>query len=320
MNPSLQTTDAVTSSPASAARLAAPFAPAVDESAGRDHRELHPLVWFLPVLALLCIVTLYPTGFVVWMSFQRTRYFELEGFVGLANYVEVLSGSKFWDIATISLLYLFGSLILSTAFGIAAALVFNTVGRAGTILRVLTLFPWTLSMAVVGSIWLWMLNPSFGPVTYFMQQAGFSPGLMLGNPDIALSLIILVTSWWSFPYVMVMTSAAIQSIPKELYESTEIDGGGSIAKFRYVTWPHIIPTLGSAGLNLAIIYLTLVTLIIVLTGGGPLGATTTLSLEAFRGTIQTVDIGPTAVLSIVVLLINIGLGVAYSRLTGRVTG
>jgi len=67
-------------------------------------------------------------------------------------------------------------------------------------------------------------------------------------------------------------------------------------------------------------YLTLMTLIIVMTGGGPLGSTSTLSFEAFRGTVQAVNIGPTAVISIVVLLINIGLGVLFTRLTGRVSG
>jgi multiple sugar transport system permease protein len=254
------------------------------------------------------------------MSFQRTSYFELQGFVGLANYVEVLTSPNFWDITRVSITFLAGSLGLSLVFGVLAAIIFDNIGRLGAALRVLTLFPWTLSMAVVGSIWLWMLNPSFGPVTYFLNEAGLSPGLMLGDPDLALWLTILVASWWSFPYVMVLVSAAIQSIPRELYEAIDVDGGGVLHKFRYVTLPHIVPTLGSAGLNLAIIYLTLVTLMIVLTGGGPLGATTTLSLEIFRGTIQTVDIGPTAVMSIVVLLINIMLGIIYARLTGRVSG
>jgi multiple sugar transport system permease protein len=287
---------------------------------GKRRREVPPILWFAPVLVLLLVVTLYPTVFVVWMSFQKTKYFTMEGFVGLGNYVDVLSGSHFWDLTTTSLLYLTGSLILSIVFGIFAALIFNGVGRFGTALRVLALFPWTLSMAVVGSIWLFMLNPSFGPVPYFIQSLGFSPGLMLGDPGLALPLMILVTSWWSFPYVMVMVAASIQSIPGELYEAISIDGAAAVARFRFITWPHILPTIGSAGLNLAIVYLTLVTLIIVLTGGGPLGATTTLSLEAFRGTIETVDIGPTAVLSIVVLAINLLLGTAYLRLTGRVSG
>ena len=190
----------------------------------------------------------------------------------------------------------------------------------GSALRVLTLLPWTLSLAVVASIWLWLLNPSFGPVAYLAGKAGLTVGLMLGDPSLALPLLILVTSWWSFPYVMVMVSAAIQSVPAELYEALAIDGGGVVHKFRYVTWPHIIPTLGSTGLNLAIIYLTMVTLIIVLTGGGPLDATKTLSFEVFRGIMQSVDIGPASVLSIVVLALNVVLGVFYTRLTGRATG
>jgi multiple sugar transport system permease protein len=143
---------------------------------------------------------------------------------------------------------------------------------------------------------------------------------MLGDPDLALWFTILVTAWWSFPYVMVMATAAMQSIPSELYEAVEIDGGGSVIKFRYVTLPQILPALGSTALTLSIMYLTLITLLIVMTGGGPLGATTTLSLEAFRGTIQAVNIGPTAVISIVVLLINVLVGLVYTRLTGRVTG
>ncbi len=264
-------------------------------------------------------MTLYPTLFVVWMSFQKTRYYDLAGFIGLANYVDTLSSRAFWETTYTSLVYMAGSLVLSLGLGVLAALVLNNLTRGGAVLRVLTLVPWTLSMAVVGTIWLWLFNPSYGPISYSMRQLGLSPGLMLGDPELALWLTILVTSWWSFPYAMVIVTAAIQSIPKELYEAVGIDGGSWRAKFRYVTWPHLIPTLGSTALTLGILYLTLITLLIVLTGGGPLGATTTLSFEVFRGTVQAVNIGPTAVYSIAILLANVGLGVLYMRLTGRVT-
>jgi multiple sugar transport system permease protein len=254
------------------------------------------------------------------LSFQKTRYYELTGFVGLANFYEVFGSSAFWNTVFVSLTYVVGSLAGAVVLGMAAALVLNNAGATGSVLRVFILFPWTLSMSVVGSIWLWLLNPSFGPIPYLMQAVGIEPGLMLGDPGLALPLIIIVTAWWSFPYVMVMATAAMQSIPKELYEAVEIDGGGALVKFRYVTLTHILPTLGSTALTLSIMYLTLMTLIIVMTGGGPLGSTTTLSFEAFRGTVQAVNIGPTAVVSIVVLLINVALGVVYTRLTGRVTG
>lgn len=279
-----------------------------------------PYLWFAPAIVVLFLVTLYPTFFVGWLSFQKTRYYELTGFVGLANFYEVFGSSAFWNTVFVSLTYVVGSLAGAVVLGMAAALVLNNAGATGSVLRVFILFPWTLSMSVVGSIWLWLLNPSFGPIPYLMQAVGIEPGLMLGDPGLALPLIIIVTAWWSFPYVMVMATAAMQSIPKELYEAVEIDGGGALVKFRYVTLTHILPTLGSTALTLSIMYLTLMTLIIVMTGGGPLGSTTTLSFEAFRGTVQAVNIGPTAVISIVVLLINVALGVVYTRLTGRVTG
>lgn len=288
--------------------------------AARQKDFFRYFLWFAPALLILFLVTLYPSVFVFWLSFQKTRYYDLVGFIGLANYAEVFSSKAFWDTTFVSLTYVAGSLAGAMILGMAAALVLNSAGVTGSFLRVLILFPWTLSMSVVGSIWLWLLNPSFGPIPYLIQSVGLNPGLMLGDPDLALTLTILVTSWWSFPYVMVMATAAMQSIPSELYEAVEIDGGGSVVKFRYVTLPQILPSLGSTALTLSIMYLTLITLIIVMTGGGPLGATTTLSLEAFRGTIQAVNIGPTAVVSIVVLVINVAIGVVYTRLTGRVTG
>lgn len=301
------------------ATIAAAVTPPRPRSARRRLRELRPMLWFAPVLLLLLTVTLYPTLFVLWMSFQKTKFYELMGFVGIDNFVDALSSRTFWEITYTSLVYMVASLVLSLGLGVLAALVLNNLRRGSGVLRVLTLVPWTLSMAVVGTIWLWLFNPSYGPISYSMRQLGMSPGLMLGDPELALWLTVLVTSWWSFPYAMVIVTAAIQSIPKELYEAVAIDGGSWRAKLRYVTWPHLIPTLGSTALTLGILYLTLITLIIVLTGGGPLGATTTLSFEVFRGTVQAVNIGPTAVYSIAILLANVGLGVLYMRLTGRVT-
>src|SRR5256714_9914934 len=273
------------------ATIAEPATRARPTRARRRLKELRPMLWFIPVLLLLLIVTLYPTLFVIWMSFQKTRFYELTGFVGLENFVDTFSSPAFWETTYSSLVYMVGSIVLSLGLGVLAALVLNNMRRGGAVLRVLTLVPWTLSMAVVGTIWLWLFNPSYGPISYSIRAVGVSPGLMLGDPELALWLTILVTSWWSFPYAMVIVTAAIQSIPRELYEAVAIDGGSWRAKLRYVTWPHLIPTLGSTALTLGILYLTLITLIIVLTGGGPLGAPTTLSFEAFRGTGHAGNLG-----------------------------
>ena len=279
-----------------------------------------PFLWFAPVILLLLTVTLYPTALVVWISFQKTRYYALESFVGLANYADTLLSPQFVQLSVNSLLYVLCSLAVVLPLGLATALLLQSLGRLGTVLRVALLVPWTLSMAVVGAFWLWILNPSYGLLSYALDSVGIEPGLMLGDPGMALWLLVLVTAWWSFSYATVMMAAAVQSVPRELHEAVSIDGGGAAARLVHVTWPHLAPTMGSTALALSITYLTLITLIIVLTGGGPIGATSTWSFEVFRNTVQSVDISPAAVLSVVVLMVNLVLGYCYIRWTGRVSG
>src|SRR5437879_11144767 len=114
-----------------------------------------PYLWFAPAILVLFLVTLYPSVFVAWLSFQKTRYYELTGFVGLANYAEVFGSSAFWDTVFVSLTYVVGSLAGAVILGMAAALVLNNAGPTGSVLGVFVLCPWTLSLSVVGSIWLW---------------------------------------------------------------------------------------------------------------------------------------------------------------------
>ncbi|MFL5022487.1 MAG: hypothetical protein ACJ8DW_09575, partial [Microvirga sp.] len=98
------------------------------ESGGKSGFEVGPFLWFAPALLILVLVTLYPSVFVMYLSFQKTRYYELTGFVGLANFVEVLSSSAFRSTTIISLLYVVGSLAGATILGAAAALVLNNAG------------------------------------------------------------------------------------------------------------------------------------------------------------------------------------------------
>src|SRR5580765_6695200 len=102
--------------------------------ARRRLRELRPMLWFIPVLLLLLTVTLYPTLFVVWMSFHKTKFYELTGFVGLANYVDALSSPAFWETTYKTLVYIAGSLLLSFGLGVLAALVLNELRRGGAVM------------------------------------------------------------------------------------------------------------------------------------------------------------------------------------------
>ena len=272
---------------------------------------LGKLAWFGPVLALLVLVILYPACYLAWISVNETRYFTAVRFVGLQNYLDVFSSADFLDVSRTSLTFLFGTLSLALSGGLVSAVALQALPRRpAALVRTILLLPWTLSMTVVGCLWLWLLNPSYGLVRHLLSLVQLPAGLMLGEPDLALWLVILTAGWWSFPYAMVLITAALQSVPQELYEAIEVDGGGWRHKFRHVTWPHILPTMANAGVALSIAYLTLVSLLVVMTGGGPLGATTTWSFAIYRQTMTAVDISSAAVLSAVILAVNIGLGLA----------
>ena len=275
-----------------------------------------PLLWFAPLIVLLSTVLLYPVGYLAWVSLSETNYYVVTKYVGLANFTELFTSSDFLDISATSLLFLFATLLLALAVALGFALLLHSLPRrAATLTRTVLLLPWTLSTTVVGCLWLWLLNPSYGLVQYGLSLTGAQPSLMLGDPELALWLVIVATAWWSFPYAMVLITAALQSIPQELYEAVQIDGGSAMHRFLHVTWPHILPTMTNAAIALTILYLALVSLLIVMTGGGPLGATTTWSYQIFRQTMQNADIAPAAALSVVVVLVNVCLGVASSRLS-----
>ncbi len=274
-------------------------------------------MYFVPVITLVTAVTFYPTIAVVWLSFQRTAYWRSEGFVGVANYLRAFQSNSFLSQAQNSLVYVEASLVFAIALGLGAAIFLQTLRYSRKIVRTILLMPWSLSMGVTGVLWAWLLNPSYGPVAYWMQKMGAGASLLLGDPRLAMPLLILITVWWSFPFAMVLTSAAIEGIPRDFYEAVDLDGGSHLTGFRCVTWPFVLPTLRRCALVLSILFLTLVTLILVVTGGGPLGRTATWSLEAFRSGVQDANISRAAVFSVLVLGANLVLGFLHGRLGPR---
>ena len=202
-------------------------------------------------------------------------------------------------------MYVEVSLVFAIALGLGAAIFLQTLQSSRKILRTILLMPWALSMGVIGVLWTWLLNPSYGPVEYLMPKMGLGASLLLGDPRLAMPLLILITVWWSFPFAMVMGSAAIEGIPRDYYEAVDLDGGGQVAGFRCVTWPFVLPTMRRCALVLSILFLTLVTLILVVTGGGPLGTTATWSLEAFRSGVQDANVSKASVFSVFVLGANL---------------
>ena len=271
-----------------------------------------PLV--APSVVLVSMVFLVPVLIVVWVSLHRMDYFEIDSFAGLGQYTELFQDSTFWQQLTITLVYVFGSLAVSVVAGFAFALLLQGTGRFRAFFRAALLLPWALSQATVAIVWVWMLNPAYGPVSFLLQKLGFPQSLLLGSPTLALPLLIAVTAWWATPYAMVLFDAALQSLPAELYEAAAVDGARDRDAFFHLTVPLMKPTIAAASSFLAILFFAIVTLPLVLTGGGPLNKTETLSLNLFtESIIGGQNVGRGAAVAIVILLTNVLFGVVMLR-------
>ena len=228
--------------------------------------------------------------------------------------VDLLNSSSFRQQLYITLIYVFGSLAVSIVAGFAIAYLLQSAGRFRPFFRAALLLPWALSQAVVAIAWVWMLNPSYGPVSFLLQKLGLPESLLLGSPTLALPLLIAVTAWWATPYAMVLFDAALQSLPAELYEAAAVDGARARHTFIHLTLPLMRSTIAAAATFLAMLFFAIVTLPLVLTGGGPLNKTETLSLNLFtESIIGGQNVGSGAAVAIVILLVNVIFGVSMLR-------
>jgi multiple sugar transport system permease protein len=287
-----------------------------DEPLRPRKRSRRTRAWPLvaPSGVLVSMVFLVPVLIVVWVSLHRMDYFEIGSFAGLGQYTELFQDPTFWQQLAITLVYVFGSLAVSVVAGFAIALLLQGTGRFRAFFRTALLLPWALSQATVAIAWVWMLNPAYGPVSFLLQKLGFPQSLLLGSPTLALPLLIAVTVWWATPYAMVLFDAALQSLPAELYEAAAVDGAGARNAFFHLTLPLMKSTIAAASSFLAILFFAIVTLPLVLTGGGPLNKTETLSLNLFtESIIGGQSVGRGAAVAIVILLTNVLFGVVMLR-------
>ncbi|TKI04668.1 carbohydrate ABC transporter permease [Martelella alba] len=270
--------------------------------------------FIFPSLLLVAAVSLYPIIDAVYLSLFSTRYAETVAFVGLQNFVDILSDQTIHSDFFNTVIYTAGSLILVLPYGLLVALLLNgkNIPFRG-VLRTLAILPWVFSQTITGLLWGWLLNADFGAVTYFLQQTFHADFPLLSSPHGAMAALIVVNVWASYPLATLLFIAALQTIPQELYEAMRVDGAGPVKLFRYITLPLIRPTLQVIVIQLTLLYVNMVTLIYVMTGGGPVQSTETLGLRILKMSFEDWDIGHGAALGLILTLINFALSLFYVR-------
>ncbi|GAA2329706.1 sugar ABC transporter permease [Dactylosporangium salmoneum] len=273
----------------------------------------------LPALALLAAVVLYPLiGALSTSLFRQSLVLPGRSFVGLDNFRSVLS-QNFWPVLQNTLVFTVGSTVVPVLIGFALALALNTRIRGRAVLRGLFLFPWVIPGVVVSFVWLWIFNANYGLLNGLLVRLHIvsEPISWFSEPGTAMAAVIVAKSWASFPWIMVMLLAGLQTVPVTLHEAAALDGAGAIARFWHVTLPHLRGILGIVVLLEVIWNVQHFDMIYVLTGGGPAGSTTTFAVAVYDSAFKAFDLGKASALGALWLVLILGLVIVYVRLTER---
>lgn len=272
------------------------------------------ILFLLPAIALICCITLIPIFFAFRTSLFSTNYAELVDFIGFKNYIAILSTASGWQKIIHSILYVILSLVMVIPLGIGLGCLLNRKIKAKGLLRTVIIIPWVLSQTVTALLWKWLLNSSFGPIVYLVYSVTGVKLDFFNTPLAAQITVILANVWSSFPIVLILVLAALQTIPTEMNEAARVDGASGWQIFTRITLPMIKTTIVTAIIMQSMEYFNMVTLIYVLTAGGPFGATETTSVIAFKEGFDFWHMGIGAAYSVIIFFMNVIFSAIYVKM------
>lgn len=274
-----------------------------------QREKLTGWVLILPALLILSLIFLYPILRAFWLSFVTQNLgTQLQPiFSGFSNYQRLLTDGRFWQTLWNTTVFTSISITLELILGLLIALILNQSFKGRGFVRTSALIPWALPTAVMGLGWAWIFNDQYGVVNDILQRLHLinSPMTWLGDPGRAMLAMIIADVWKTTPFIAIILLAGLQSISQDLYEAHAIDGANSIQSFYQITIPLITPQIIIALLFRFAQAFGIFDLVQVMTGGGPAGATETVSIYIYATIRRYLDFGYGAALVVVTFLLLI---------------
>ncbi len=274
---------------------------------------LSPTLVLLVVLSLIPIVTVFLYSLVDNVIITKTP----PTFVGLKNYLEILSDGHFLQALKNTLLFSGSSVVAHFILGLSFALLLNTrlIGTLPrAVFRVFYILPWVFTASIIAILWRMLLDPN-GVVNYVLMQVGLAPNVIewLGSKQWALPAVIFINIWAGYPFYMVSFLAGLQGISDDLYEAGRIDGANGIQLFRFITLAQLKPIIISLAMLDFIWTTAQFTLIWMTTGGGPIRATEMLSTYTYKLAFSSSQFSQASTTAIIILAISTFVAVFYVR-------
>lgn len=282
-----------------------------------DDPRILGLLLIAPAMLAILGVVLLPMFNSLWLSFQQhdlSRPQE-DAFIWFRNYADLLRDPRYLNSLQATLKFSLFSVIIELALGVAIAMVLNQEFRGRGFVRGLMILPWAMPSIVNAAMWKWIYNADYGALNALLSQLHIISEykIWLAEPTTAMVLIILANVWKETPFTVILTLAALQTIPDDLYEASRVDGATDWQSFIKITLPLIMPVLMVAGLLQFIWGFQTFELISIVTGGGPFSSTEMTNLRVYATTFRSLRFGYGAAMAYLTSLIIFIPAVAYIR-------
>ncbi len=275
----------------------------------------------VPALVLMAVVFGWPMLRYAWLSFHADSV--LTGLVpianGGANWVRLLSDTRFWMDAIQTTRFAFFSVGLELILALAIALLLDQRWRGRGAVRALALLPWALPTTMMALGWRWIFNSPYGPIEQIAHIIGLEPLNLLSTPSFTWMVTVLADVWKTTPFITLILLAGLQTIPEDLYAAFKLEGGSSVQALSRVTLPLLLPYILLSLLFRLAQSFGVFDLIQILTGGGPAGSTESLALYAYLNGMRFLDFGYSSTVMIGGFILLTGavlLGTFLLRTTG----
>lgn len=257
----------------------------------------------LPAVIVLACVIAVPILRGIWISFCDCflKNINVPTWNNFENYKQLFQNNEFVNYFTTTLVFVVLTVGIQVLLGFLLAMLLNSKLRGRKIFRGLVIIPWTIPSVVVAIVWRWMLQQQYGVINYLLYNAGLSSTVNISwtmDSALAMAAIVVACIWKQLPYMTVMLLAGLQSVDHNLIEAANIDGTNRLQNIWHIILPSIRPVMITS------IWLSITqnfqqfTIINNLTAGGPVKATTTLSIAAFKAAFQSYDFGKSAAIGV----------------------
>ncbi|HEX6446401.1 MAG TPA: sugar ABC transporter permease [Streptosporangiales bacterium] len=273
-----------------------------------------------PAATVLTLTTLLPLLVAFGLSFFRYDMLSAPAFVGVRNYTSTFADGSFWAAIGHTLYFAGVQVPVGAVLALAAALLLNQRIAGRDVYRTLVYLPQAASYVVVALIWSFLYDPQVGPVDALLRAAGGPSLPWLTSTHLAMPALILMSVWRNLGYFMVIFLAGLQGIPRELYEAAAVDGASAVARFRHVTLPLLRPVTGFVLITWFLGALQMFVQAYVMTGGGPVDATTTVVYRIYDDAFKFLQVGRASAVAVVLFVVVAVVSLLTRRVTRRARG